>query len=80
MYHIFGGYFIIYKQILKIIELDIKGTHPFKWRQAIGTQWDIMFWYTIRRINKMCHGISTGAVWWLAYEMVEKSNTEDNAL
>ena len=26
---IFGGYFIIYKQIFKIIELDIKGTHPF---------------------------------------------------
>ena len=25
----FGGYFIMYKQILKIIELDIKGTHPF---------------------------------------------------
>ena len=22
----------------------------------------------------MCYGISTGAVWWLAYEMVEKNN------
>ena len=30
-----------------------------------------MFWYTIGRINKMCYGISTGAVRWLAYEMVE---------
>ena len=29
MYHIFGGYIIIYKQILKIIELDIKDTHPY---------------------------------------------------
>ena len=24
-----GGYFIIYKKIIKIVELDIKGTHPF---------------------------------------------------
>ena len=31
-----------------------------------------MFWYTIGRINKMCYAISTGAVWWLAYEMVRK--------
>ena len=31
-----------------------------------------MFWYTIGRINKMCYGMSTGAVRWLAYEMAEK--------
>ena len=33
-----------------------------------------MFWYTTGRINKMCYGMSTDAVWWLAYEMVEKNN------
>ena len=38
-----------------------------------------MFWYTIGRINKMCYGMSTGAVWWLVYEMVEKNNIKDNA-
>ena len=38
-----------------------------------------MFWYTIGRINKMCYGMSTGAVRWLAYEMV-KNNIKDNAL
>ena len=31
-----------------------------------------MFWYTIGRIDKMCYVMSTGAVRWLAYEMVEK--------
>ena len=31
-----------------------------------------MFWYTIGRINKMCFGMSTGAVWWLAYEWLRK--------
>ena len=41
---------------------------------------DIMFWYTIGRINKMCYGMSTGAVRWLAYEMVEKNNVKVNAL
>ena len=39
-----------------------------------------MFWYTIGQINKMCYGMSTDAVQWLAYEMVEKNNIKDNAL
>ena len=39
-----------------------------------------MFWYTIGRINKMYYGMSAGAVWWLAYEMVEKNNIKVNAL
>ena len=38
-----------------------------------------MFWYTIGRINKMCYGMSTGAVR-LAYEIVEKNNIKNNAL
>ena len=48
-----------------------------------------MFRYTIGRMNKMCYGRSTGAVqWlayemvgavqWLAYEMVEKNNIKGN--
>ena len=47
---------------------------------TIGTQLDIMFWYTIGRINKMCYGMSTGAVWWLACDMDEKNNNKENAL
>ena len=39
-----------------------------------------MFWYTIGWINKMCYGMSTGAVQWLAYEMVEKNNIKNNSL
>ena len=27
----------------------------------------------------MCYGMSTGAVWWLDYEMLEKNNIKDNA-
>ena len=45
-------------------------------------------WYTVRHHvlihnwtdKKMCYGMSTGAVRWLAYEMVEKNNIKDNAL
>ena len=45
-------------------------------------------WYTVRRYvllhnwtdNKMCYGMSTGAVVRLAYEMVQKNNIKDNAL
>ena len=39
-----------------------------------------MFWYTFGRMKKMCFGMLTGAVLWLAYEMVEKNNIKDNAL
>ena len=39
-----------------------------------------MFWYAIGRIYKMCYGMSTGAVWWLANEMFEKNNIKDNAV
>ena len=40
-----------------------------------------MFWYTIGRINKMCYGMSTGAVGYGgAYDMVEKNNIKDNVL
>ena len=42
---------------------------------------NISNWYTVKHhvlvhnwTDKMCYGMSTGAVWWLAYEMVEKNN------
>ena len=28
----------------------------------------------------MCYGMSTGAVWWLANEMVEKNNIKDRLM
>ena len=45
-------------------------------------------WYTVRQHvlvrnwmdKQKCYGMSTGAVQWLAYEMVEKNNIKDNAL
>ena len=49
---------------------------------------EISNWYSLRHYvlvhnwtdKKMCYGMSTGAVRWLAYEMVEKDNIKDNAL
>ena len=50
---------------------------------------NIKNWYTVRHHvlvhnwtdkQKCVIGISTGAVRWLAYEMVEKNNIKDNAL
>ena len=39
-----------------------------------------MFWFTIGWINKMCYGVSTDAVRWLDYEMVDKNNIKDNVV
>ena len=61
------------------MELDIKGTvhiHFNEHKQLVHSETSC----SGTQLDKMCYGMSTGAVRWLAHEMVEKNNIKDNAL